>query len=137
MYLFDDSILEACATLSPSWRGEYEITEAIQWLIDQGRTVRVHMLDGWWKDTGRPEDLLEANRMLLAAREPKVEGDVDAASTFDGAVTVAPGATVAASTLTGPVVIGAGCLVERSTIGPDVSLEPGCRCSTARSETAS
>jgi glucose-1-phosphate thymidylyltransferase len=127
VYLFDDSILEACATLSPSWRGEYEITEAIQWLIDQGRTVRVHMLDGWWKDTGRPEDLLEANRMLLAAREPKVEGDVDAASTLVGAVTVAPGATVTASTLTGPVVIGPGCLVERSSIGPDVSLEEGCR----------
>ena len=69
VYLFDDSILEACATLSPSWRGEYEITEAIQWLIDRGKTVRVEMLDGWWKDTGRPEDLLEANRMLLAARQ--------------------------------------------------------------------
>jgi glucose-1-phosphate thymidylyltransferase len=65
VYLFDDSILEACATLSPSWRGEYEITEAIQWLIDQGKTVRVEMLEGWWKDTGRPEDLLEANWMLL------------------------------------------------------------------------
>ena len=54
--------------LSPSWRGEYEITEAIQWLIDHGKTVRAEMVDGWWKDTGRPEDLLEANRMLLRSR---------------------------------------------------------------------
>jgi glucose-1-phosphate thymidylyltransferase len=126
VYLFDDSILEACATLEPSWRGEYEITEAIQWLVDAGRTVRVELLSGWWKDTGRPEDLLEANRMLLAAREPTIEGDVDAASTLDGAVTVAAGATVRRSTLTGPVVIGAGCLVEGSSIGPDVSVEQGC-----------
>ena len=116
VYLFDDSILEACATLSPSWRGEYEITEAIQWLIDEGKTVRVEMLDGWWKDTGRPEDLLEANRMLLAARQ---------ASSVDGVV-VAPDAQVSDSQLIGPVVIGPGCRIEGSSIGPDVSLEAGC-----------
>ena len=116
VYLFDDSILEACATLSPSWRGEYEITEAIQWLIDQGKTVRVEMLDGWWKDTGRPEDLLEANRMLLAARHE---------SAADGVV-VAPDAQVSDSQLIGPVVIGPGCRIEGSSIGPDVSLEAGC-----------
>jgi glucose-1-phosphate thymidylyltransferase len=116
VYLFDDSILEACATLSPSWRGEYEITEAIQWLIDRGKTVRVEMLDGWWKDTGRPEDLLEANRMLLAARQgPEVDG-----------VVVAPDAQVSDSRLIGPVVIGPGCRIEGSSIGPDVSLEAGC-----------
>jgi glucose-1-phosphate thymidylyltransferase len=116
VYLFDDSILEACATLSPSWRGEYEITEAIQWLIDQGKTVRVEMLDGWWKDTGRPEDLLEANRMLLAARQGLA---------VDG-VMVAPDAQVSDSQLIGPVVIGPGCRIEGSSIGPDVSLEAGC-----------
>jgi glucose-1-phosphate thymidylyltransferase len=116
VYLFGDSILEACATLSPSWRGEYEITEAIQWLIDRGKTVRVEMLDGWWKDTGRPEDLLEANRMLLAARHGAA---VDA-------VVVAPDAEVSDSRLIGPVVIGPGCRIEGSSIGPDVSLEAGC-----------
>ena len=72
VYLFDDSILEACATLTPSWRGEYEITEAIQWLIDNGKTVRAEMVGGYWKDTGRPEDLLEANRMMLATLEPAI-----------------------------------------------------------------
>ena len=66
VYLFDDSILEAADTLEPSWRGEYEITEAIQWLIDHGRTVRAEMVSGWWKDTGRPSDLLEANRVMLS-----------------------------------------------------------------------
>ena len=76
VYLFDDSILEACATPAAlSWRGEYEITEAIQWLIDHGKTVRAEMVDGWWKDTGTPEDLLEANRMLLAARPGSTRGD--------------------------------------------------------------
>ena len=115
VYLFGDSILEACATLSPSWRGEYEITEAIQWLIDRGKTVRVEMLDGWWKDTGRPEDLLEANRMLLARQGAAVD-----------AVVVAPDADVSDSRLIGPIVIGPGCRIDGSSIGPDVSLEAGC-----------
>ena len=66
VYLFRRSILDACHTLAPSGRGEYEITEAIQWLLDEGREVRAEMVSGYWKDTGRPEDLLEANRMMLA-----------------------------------------------------------------------
>lgn len=125
VYLFDDSILEACATLSPSWRGEYEITEAIQWLIDQGKTVRAEMVDGYWKDTGRPEDLLEANRMLLAAREESVLGSLEDSHT-EGIVVVAPDAQVSDSRLIGPIVIGPGCRIEGSSIGPDVSLEAGC-----------
>jgi glucose-1-phosphate thymidylyltransferase len=126
VYLFDDSILEACATLEPSGRGEYEITEAIQWLIDQGYTVRAEMVGGWWKDTGRPEDLLEANRVLLAVAVGGVAGDVDSATTIEGTVTVQAGATVRNSVVRGPVFVGAGSLVEDSAIGPDVSLEPGC-----------
>ncbi len=126
VYLFDDSILEACATLQPSWRGELEITEAIQWLIDEGKTVRVEMLGGWWKDTGRPEDLLEANRMLLAAREPSVDGFVDESTHIDGVVVIGAGAVVTDSRLIGPVVIGPGCHIEGSTVGPDVSLEADC-----------
>jgi len=126
VYLFDDSILEACATLEPSARGEYEITEAIQYLIDHGRSVRAELVSGYWKDTGRPEDLLEANRMLLAAREPTMAGDVDAGTSIEGPVAIAPGARVRASRLLGPVAIGPGCLVEGSVIGPDVSLEDGC-----------
>lgn len=126
VYLFDDSILEACATLKPSWRGEYEITEAIQWLIDQGRNVRAEPVTGYWKDTGRPEDLLEANRMLLAAIETTIEGDVDDATSIEGAVRIGSGSRVVASTLRGPLVIGEGCVVDGAVLGPDVSLEGGC-----------
>ena len=95
VYLFRRSILDACHTLAPSGRGEYEITEAIQWLLDEGREVRAEMVSGYWKDTGRPEDLLEANRMMLAAIEPAIEGVLDEATTVDGPVVVRTGATVA------------------------------------------
>ena len=126
VYLFDDSILEAAETLEPSWRNEYEITEAIQWLIDEGRTVRAEMVEGYWKDTGRPEDLLEANRMMLGAMSSRVDGDVDAESVVGGTVVVEAGAKVVRSRLVGPVIVGAGALVEDSTVGPNVSLSPSC-----------
>jgi len=126
VYLFDDQVLEACASLRPSWRGELEITEAIQWLVDRGKTVRAEMLTGWWKDTGRPEDLLEANRMMLSIQEPRIDGDVDAASTLEGAVIVEAGAKVVGSRLIGPVIVGANAYVEDATLGPDVALAAGC-----------
>jgi glucose-1-phosphate thymidylyltransferase len=129
VYLFDDSILEAVATLSPSWRGEYEITEAIQWLVDNGRVVRAEMVEGWWKDTGRPDDLLEANRMMLGVCASRIEGDVDAASRVDGVAVVGPGAKVIRSELRGPVVIGPGVVVEDAVIGPNVSIEHDARVS--------
>ena len=127
VYLFRDSILEACATLRPSWRNEYEITEAIQWLIDEGRNVRAEMVDGWWKDTGKPEDLLEANRMMLSLVHSRVDADVDDASTLNGAVLIEAGTRITNSTVNGPVVIGPDCVVDGSVIGPDVSLERDCR----------
>jgi glucose-1-phosphate thymidylyltransferase len=126
VYLFDDSILEAAATLSPSWRDEYEITEAIQWLIDQGRTVRAEMVTGYWKDTGRPEDLLEASRMMLSVLEPRVDGEVDPASRLEGIVVVEAGAKVVRSTIIGPAIVGAGSLVEDSRLGPNVALSGSC-----------
>jgi glucose-1-phosphate thymidylyltransferase len=126
VYLFDDSILEACASLKPSWRNEYEITEAIQWLIDHGRTVRAEMVTGWWKDTGRPEDLLEANRMMLSVRSQRVLGEIDRASTLSGVVVVEAGAKVIRSEVRGPVVIGADTVVEDSVVGPNVSIERDC-----------
>ncbi len=127
VYLFDDSILEAAATLRPSWRNELEITEAIQWLIDQGRTVRAEMVTGYWKDTGRPEDLLEANRMLLSTLEPRVLGEVDPESVLEGLVVVEAGAKVVRSRVVGPAIVGEGTLVEDATIGPNVALSSGCR----------
>ena len=126
VYLFGDSIFEACRALEPSWRGEYEITEAIQWLIDHERTVDADMVTGYWKDTGRPGDLLEANRVLLALQERRIDGDVDADTVVEGAVVVEAGAKVTRSVLRGPVVIGAGTILDGSTVGPNVSIEPGC-----------
>jgi glucose-1-phosphate thymidylyltransferase len=123
VYLFDDSILEAAATLEPSWRGELEITEAIQWLVDNGRTVRAQSVEGWWKDTGHPDDLLEANRMMLSVRSTDVAGELDQASTVEGVAVVAAGAKVIRSRLIGPVVIGPGTVVEDSVVGPNVSIE--------------
>lgn len=127
VYLFDDSILEAAATLEPSWRGEYEITEAIQWLVDHGKTVRAEMVEGWWKDTGKPDDLLEANRMMLSVRGSSIEGEVDGATSVEGIVVVAAGAKVTDSVLRGPLVIGPDTIVDSSTLGPDVSIERDCR----------
>jgi len=127
VYLFDDSILEAADTLEPSWRGEYEITEAIQWLIDHGKTVRAEMVSGWWKDTGRPSDLLEANRVMLSIVRPGVEGEVDERSTLNGEVRLAPGSTVVRSELRGPVVIGPDAVIEDSVVGPNVSIERAVR----------
>ncbi len=127
VYLFDDQVLEAAASLTPSWRGEYEITEAIQWLIDHGRTVRAEMLTGWWKDTGRPEDLLEANRMMLSTLTPRVEGEVDDASRLEGPVAIERGAKVVRSRILGPAIVGEGTVVEDSEVGPNVSLSAGCR----------
>ena len=123
VYLFDDSILEAARAITPSARGELEITDAIQWLIDHGRTVRPRMVTGWWKDTGKPEDLLEANRILLSVRKGGIDGEVDAATKVEGTVAVASGARVTGSELRGPVVIGPGCVIEDSVIGPNVSIE--------------
>jgi glucose-1-phosphate thymidylyltransferase len=127
VYLFNDSILEAADSLEPSWRGEYEITEAIQWLVDHGRTVRAEMVDGWWKDTGKPDDLLEANRMMLSVRGSQIDGDVDSATTIEGTVVVAAGAKITNSALHGPVVIGPDTIVDGSSLGPDVSVERDCR----------
>jgi len=126
VYLFDRSIVDAARTLEPSWRGELEITDAIQRLVDDGRTVRAAMVGGWWKDTGRPEDLLEANRMMLRQLVPRIDGEVDDESRLAGTVVLQRGARVARSAIRGPVVIGEGTVVEHSVIGPDVAISYGC-----------
>jgi len=126
VYLFDDTVLEAVASIEPSARGELEITDAIQYLVDAGRTVRAEMVTGWWKDTGHPEDLLEANRMMLSLLRARVEGEVDRESRLEGAVVVEGGARIVRSTLRGPVIIGAGTRVEDSVVGPDAAIYTDC-----------
>lgn len=126
VYLFDRTILDAVRAIAPSARGELEITDAIQWLVDQGRRVRQEELTGWWIDTGKLTPLLEANRLLLERIETRIDGDVDAESVVDGRVVVEAGATVVHSTLRGPLVIGAGAVVDHSFIGPFTAIGNGC-----------
>jgi glucose-1-phosphate thymidylyltransferase len=127
VYLFDTSVHEAVAYVRPSWRGELEITDSIQYLIDQGRAVRAEMVTGWWKDTGKLEDLLEANRMMLSVLESRVDGDVDESSRLVGQVVVERGAKVTRSVVRGPAIVGEDSIVEDSVIGPNASIYFGCR----------
>jgi glucose-1-phosphate thymidylyltransferase len=126
VYLFDRTILDAVRAIEPSPRGELEITDAIQWLVDQGRRVRQEELTGWWIDTGKLTPLLEANRLLLERIETRLDGCVDDASVIDGRVVVEAGATITDSTLRGPLIIGAGTVVEHSFIGPFSAIGNDC-----------
>ncbi|RDI95220.1 glucose-1-phosphate thymidylyltransferase [Meiothermus sp. QL-1] len=136
VYVFSPSILEIIANLKPSARGEYEITDAIQALMDQGHTVLGQEIAGWWKDTGRPDDLLDANRLLLVEQKsptPVVEGQVED-SKITGRVVVEKGATVRNSTVLGPVHIASGALIEGAYIGPFTSIGPNARVRQAEVE---
>lgn len=126
VYVFAPCVHEAIETLAVSARGEYELTDAIEGLIRAGKQVRSVEVSGWWKDTGRPEDVLEANRLLLAALEPKREGRIEN-SLVSGVVALGAGAVVRNSRLEGPVIIGAGAQVEDARLGPFTSIGPGAR----------
>jgi glucose-1-phosphate thymidylyltransferase len=122
VYLFGTAIFDAARALKPSWRGELEITEAIQGLIDGGRQVRSEVVSGWWKDTGQLADMLEANRLVLEEIAGRVEGEVDEASRVEGRVVLEPGASLVRSVVRGPAVIGAGTRIEDAYIGPYTSI---------------
>lgn len=124
-YMFRPSILEASRSISPSWRGELEITDAIQHLIDHDHHVEAHVIEGWWKDTGHLEDLLEANRIVLENIESRCDGSIDADSRVDGRVIVEEGAEVVRSTLRGPAIIGRGSRIRDSYVGPFTSIYYG------------
>ncbi|GAT67129.1 glucose-1-phosphate thymidylyltransferase [Planomonospora sphaerica] len=126
VYFFTAAVHAAVAAVTPGRRGELEITDAIQLLIDRGATVRAAEYGGYWKDTGRIDDVLECNRHLLRGLRTEIAGEVDPLSRLSGPVVVAPGARVVRSLVTGPVIIGPGTLVEDSRIGPDVSLGRDC-----------
>jgi glucose-1-phosphate thymidylyltransferase len=126
VYLFTAAIHDAVASIEPSARGELEITDAIQWLIDHGRRVRHDLVAGWWLDTGKKDPLLEANRLVLETLETRIEGTVDEGSRLEGRVVVEPGARIVGSHIRGPVVIGAGTEVRGSFIGPFTAIAPNC-----------
>lgn len=125
VYLFDATIFEAVNAIQPSSRGELEITDAIQHLISSGRRVRSHVVSGWWKDTGKVEDLLEANRIVLADLVGAIEGSVDKDSKVEGPVRIGAGTVVERSRLRGPLVIGKGARIRDAYIGPFSAIGDG------------
>ncbi|MBM7167512.1 glucose-1-phosphate thymidylyltransferase [Streptomyces sp. G44] len=127
IYFFTPAVHEAVRAISPSERGELEITDAIQWLVDQGRTVWPVTVSGYWKDTGNVPDMLEVNRSILEALTPQVSGLVDDASEIIGRVRIEPGARVTRSRIVGPAIIGADTVITDSYIGPSTSIADGCR----------
>jgi glucose-1-phosphate thymidylyltransferase len=127
VYLFDGGIFDAVNAIEPSARGELEITDAIQWLIDHGHTVRPHVIDGWWKDTGRLEDMLEANRIMLDALAPEQRSELGEGAVLHGRVGVGEGTTIANSVVRGPAIIGEGCEIRDAYIGPYTSVGDGCK----------
>lgn len=124
VYVFDPFIHQVIDTLQPSWRGEYEITDAIQGLVERGLRVKARQVRGWWKDTGRPEDLLDANRLVLSKLERSVQGAVES-SQVSGEVVIEPGARVINSVLRGPIHIAAGAVVQNSYVGPYTAIGTG------------
>ncbi|GAA2411598.1 glucose-1-phosphate thymidylyltransferase [Actinomadura vinacea] len=131
VYVFSAAIHRAVRAIAPSRRGELEITDAVAWLVGRGADVRAQVFSGYWKDTGRVDDLLDCNRELLATLEPVNLGTVDAASDLLGPVSVAPGARVTGSRVVGPVVIGRDSVITGSRIGPHCSIGAGCLISGA------
>jgi glucose-1-phosphate thymidylyltransferase len=124
VYMFTSAIVDSAKAIEPSGRGELEITDAIQHLIDRGLSVEPHEVTGWWKDTGRLEDMLEANRLVLDVLEPSLRGEV-VESTVEGRVVLEEGARLVRSSVRGPAIIGAGAVVEDAYVGPYTAISPG------------
>ncbi|MGC8879334.1 MAG: glucose-1-phosphate thymidylyltransferase [Anaerolineae bacterium] len=122
IYMFNHHIFEAVDHITPSWRGELEITDAIQWLIEHGYTVHPYIHQGWWIDTGRPGDMLEANSLVLEELTPCIEGYVDRASQVDSRVIIEKGAEVINSVIRGPAIIGEYSRIINAYIGPFTSI---------------
>ncbi|WP_338784889.1 glucose-1-phosphate thymidylyltransferase [Streptomyces sp. DG1A-41] len=127
VYLFTPLIHEAVRAIEPSWRGELEITHAIQHLIDSRADVRSTVITGYWKDTGNVGDMLEVNRMVLEGMDRRIDGDVDTASETIGRVVVEEGARIVNSRIVGPAVIGSGTVISNSYVGPFTSVAENCR----------
>ncbi|WP_326695967.1 glucose-1-phosphate thymidylyltransferase [Streptomyces sp. NBC_01754] len=126
LYYFTAAIHRATDAIKPSARGELEITDAVQWLIDQGEQVSARRYSGFWKDVGRADDVLHCNRRLLGELRTDVRGEIDPASELRGQVVIEAGARVVRSRIEGPAIIGPGTLIEDSRIGPGTSIGRDC-----------
>jgi len=133
VYMFTAGIHDAARAIEPSARGELEITDAIQHLVDEGRRVEPHIVRGWWKDTGRLDDMLEANRLVLDRIEPQIDGEL-IESQCDGRVIVEAGAVLERTTVRGPAVIGAGARITDAYIGPYTAIGENCVITSAEVE---
>ncbi|WP_372790569.1 glucose-1-phosphate thymidylyltransferase [Paraconexibacter sp.] len=125
VYMFTGAIHDAARAITPSARGELEITDAIQHLVNTDRRVEPHIVRGWWKDTGRLDDMLEANRLILETIETRLEGTLVDAQ-IDGRVVVEEGARIENCTVRGPAVIGAGARLVDCYIGPYTAIGEDC-----------
>jgi glucose-1-phosphate thymidylyltransferase len=125
VYMFTPLIHEAARAIRPSGRGELEITDAIQWIVDNGKRVESHVVRGWWKDTGRLDDMLEANRLILDTIDRRIDGELIDAQ-VEGRVIVEAGAHLENATVRGPAVIGAGAIIRDAYIGPYTAVGPRC-----------
>jgi glucose-1-phosphate thymidylyltransferase len=133
VYMFTAAVHDAARAIAPSARGELEITDAIQHLVDAGMRVEPHIVQGWWKDTGRLDDMLEANRLILDNLIERVEGElID--SQVDGRVVIEPGARLERTIVRGPAIVGAGARLTDCYIGPYTAIGEGCRISGAEVE---
>ena len=133
VYMFKPLVHEAARSIQPSPRGELEITDAIQWLVDGGRRVESHIVRGWWKDTGRLDDMLEANRLILETIDRRVHGELTDAQ-VDGRVIVEEGARLERATVRGPAIIGAGAVLRDAYVGPYTAVGRHCLIENAEVE---
>lgn len=136
IYVFSTAVFDAIDRLEPSWRGELEITDAIQLLMDDGYAVDSHVVEGWWKDTGKPEDILEANQLVLRELEQLIEGEIGDGADLSGPIALADGAVIeGGAVVRGPVSIADGVVIERgSYVGPYTSLGANTRIAGAHVE---
>ncbi|HID43258.1 MAG TPA: glucose-1-phosphate thymidylyltransferase [Archaeoglobaceae archaeon] len=125
IYFFKPVVFEAVNSIKPSWRDELEITDAIQWLIENGYRVKSNIVKDWWKDTGKPEDILEANRLVLDEIEHRISGEVENSGVM-GRVIVELGTLIKNSSVKGPCIIGKNCRIINSYIGPYTSIGNEC-----------
>ncbi len=128
IYIFKPIIFEAVENIKPSWRNELEITDAIQWLIDNSYKVGCSIVEDWWKDTGKPEDILEANRLVLDEIQHGIRGKVNENVIIRGRVKIEESSEIKGSSIIrGPCIIGKNCIIENSVLGPYTSIGDNCK----------